>query len=126
MALVQPFKAIRPTRDKVALVTTRSYDIYKKKELNDILRLNPFSFLHILLPGFKFHKSVRGTKRFKMVHNRYGEFKENGIFDQETAQLFRDNVLARGGTADPMELYVAFRGKEPTKDALLKNRGLLE
>jgi peptidyl-dipeptidase Dcp len=53
-------------------------------------------------------------------------FKENGIFDQKTAQLFRENVLARGGTADPMELYVAFRGKEPTKDALLKNRGLLE
>ncbi len=53
-------------------------------------------------------------------------FKENGIFDQKTAQLFRENVLARGGTADPMELYVAFRGKEPTKDALLRNRGLLE
>lgn len=51
-------------------------------------------------------------------------FKENGIFDQETASLFRENVLARGGTADPMDLYVAFRGKKPTKDALLKNRGI--
>lgn len=84
MAQVQPFKAIRPTRDKVALVTTRSYDIYKKKELNDILRLNPFSFLHILRPGFKFHKTVHGTKRFKMVHNRYEEFKENGIFQRDS------------------------------------------
>ena len=80
MAEVKPFRAIRPTRDKVALVTTRSYDIYKKQELKDILRLNPFSFLHILRPGFKFHKTVHGNKRFKMVHNRYGEFKENGIF----------------------------------------------
>jgi peptidyl-dipeptidase Dcp len=52
-------------------------------------------------------------------------FKEHGLFDQETARLFRENVLARGGTADPMELYVAFRGQEPTKDALLRNRGLI-
>jgi len=83
MAKVNPFRAVRSTRDKVALVTTRSYDIYKKKELNDILRLNPFSFLHILRPGFKFHKTVHGTKRFKMVHNRYGEFKENRIFKHD-------------------------------------------
>ena len=83
MATVKPFKAIRPTRDKVALVTTRSYEIYTKKELNDILRMNPYSFLHILKPGFKFQKSVRGKQRFKMVHNRYCEFKENGIFKKE-------------------------------------------
>lgn len=83
MALVNPFYAIRPTRDKVALVTTRSYEIYNKKELNDILRLNPFSFLHILRPGFKFHKTVHGQKRFKMVHNRYNEYKENGIFQKD-------------------------------------------
>lgn len=83
MAQVRPFRAIRPTRDKVALVTTRSYDIYQKKELNDILRLNPFSFLHILRPGFKFHRTVHGNKRFKMVHNRYNEFKENGIFKSD-------------------------------------------
>lgn len=83
MAKIFPFRAVRSTRDKVALVTTRSYDIYKKKELNDILRMNPFSFLHILRPGFKFQKTVHGHKRFKMVHNRYGEFKENGIFKKE-------------------------------------------
>lgn len=83
MALVKPFHAIRPTRDKVALVTTRSYEIYKKKELNDILRLNPFSFLHILRPGFKFHKTLHGKKRFKMVHNRYNEYKESGIFKRD-------------------------------------------
>jgi len=53
-------------------------------------------------------------------------FKEHGIFDQETARLFRENILARGGTADPKKLYVAFRGQEPTKDALLRNRGLLK
>lgn len=88
MAHVKPFKATRPTRDKVALVTTRSYQIYKKKELNDILRMNPFSFLHILRPGFKFHKTLHGEKRFRMVHNRYGEFKENGIFQTDTTPKF--------------------------------------
>lgn len=83
MATIKPFSAIRPTRDKVALVTTRSYDVYKKKELNDILRLNPFSFLHILRPGFKFNKTIHGKRRFKMVRNRYTEFKENGIFQDD-------------------------------------------
>ncbi len=80
MAIVKPFRAVRPSRDKVALVTTRSFDIYEAKELKLIMKLNPFSFLHILKPGFKFKKSVRGVERFKMVHNRYFEFKENGIF----------------------------------------------
>jgi len=83
MAEVKPFCAIRPTRDKVALVTTRSYDIYQKKELLDILRMNPFSFLHILRPGFKFHKTVHGLKRFHMVRNRYSEFKENDILKSD-------------------------------------------
>ena len=51
-------------------------------------------------------------------------FKENGIFDQETAKLFRENVLAKNGIKDAMEMYVAFRGREPQIDALLKNLGI--
>jgi peptidyl-dipeptidase Dcp len=53
-------------------------------------------------------------------------FKENGIFDQATAQSFRENVLELGGTADPMELYKAFRGREPVVEPLLKDRGLAD
>ncbi|VAW77290.1 FIG00651808: hypothetical protein, partial [hydrothermal vent metagenome] len=83
MAIIKPFRAVRPTRDKVALVTSRSFDIYDKKELKIILKLNPFSFLHVLEPGFKFKKKVSGEERFKMVHNRYHEFKENHIFIQD-------------------------------------------
>jgi uncharacterized protein (DUF1015 family) len=83
LAIVKPFRAVRPTRDKAALVTTRSFDIYEKKELKSILSLNPFSFLHILEPGFKFKKKVSGEERFKMVHNRYNEFKKNGVFIQD-------------------------------------------
>jgi len=51
-------------------------------------------------------------------------FKENGIFDPATAKSFRENVLEAGGSADPMELYVKFRGHEPNVDALLRYRGL--
>lgn len=53
-------------------------------------------------------------------------FKENGIFDAETANAFRKNILSKGGTEDPMKLYVQFRGQEPTSDAMLKRKGLLE
>lgn len=51
-------------------------------------------------------------------------FKEKGIFDPETAKKFRENVLEKGGSVDPMELYINFRGQAPNVDALLRNRGL--
>lgn len=52
-------------------------------------------------------------------------FRENGIFDQETAKKFRENILERGGTEDPMILYKKFRGAEPDEKALLNDRGLI-
>lgn len=52
-------------------------------------------------------------------------FKENGIFDKATAEAFKANVLSQGGSADPMQLYKQFRGKEAGIDPLLKSRGLL-
>ncbi len=51
-------------------------------------------------------------------------FKKTSLFDQKTAKAFRDNILAKGGTEDPMELYKRFRGVEPKIDALLEKRGL--
>lgn len=51
-------------------------------------------------------------------------FKEKGIFDPETAKKFKENVLEKGGSVDPMELYVNFRGHKPSVDALLRHRGL--
>ncbi len=53
-------------------------------------------------------------------------FVENGIFDQETARLFRENVLSKGNSDDPMELYKRFRGAEPNPIYLLKNRGFVK
>ncbi len=52
-------------------------------------------------------------------------FKENGLFDQATAASFRENVLSKGGSDDPMKLYLQFRGKEPGIEPLLKGRGLM-
>ena len=52
-------------------------------------------------------------------------FLEEGIFNKEVADKFKNNVLSKGGTEKPMELYKRFRGKEPKPDALLKRAGLL-
>lgn len=52
-------------------------------------------------------------------------FKEKGIFDKETADKFKNNILSKGGTEHPMLLYKRFRGQEPKPEALLKRAGLL-
>ena len=52
-------------------------------------------------------------------------FKENGLFDQGTANAFRKNILERGGTEDPMKLYIQFRGAEPKIEPMLKRKGLI-
>lgn len=84
MATIKPFKAVRPTRDKVALVSSKSYETYPEDELNSKLAYNPFTFLHVVNPGYKYHKQdITGEQRFKLVHNRYLEFKEDQIFTQD-------------------------------------------
>jgi peptidyl-dipeptidase Dcp len=57
-------------------------------------------------------------------NDAYEAFQEKGIFDQETADSFRKNILAKSGTSDHEQLYRDFKGKDPSVDALLKNRGL--
>ncbi|TYP98908.1 uncharacterized protein (DUF1015 family) [Tenacibaculum adriaticum] len=89
MAIVKPFKAVRPTRDKVALVSSKSYDIYATEELESKLKFNPYSFLHIINPGYKYHKQeISDEQRFKLVHNRYLEFKEDAVFTQDNNPSF--------------------------------------
>jgi len=52
-------------------------------------------------------------------------FRETGdIFNRDVAARFEKEILSKGGTKDPLEMYIAFRGKEPGIDALLVNRGL--
>ena len=89
MAIVKPFKAVRATRDKVAIVSSKSYEIYTPEMLNAKLAFNPFTFLHVINPGYKYHKQdISGELRFKLVHNRYLEFKEDEIFTQDKKPAF--------------------------------------
>lgn len=103
MAKILPFRAVRPTRDKVGLVATRAYQFYDQEGRDHRMARNPFSFLHIINPGYKFHKEIIGKQRFKLVGNRYQEFKEDGIFIQEEVPAFyvykiidRDNNIFCG------------------------------
>lgn len=54
----------------------------------------------------------------------FEEFKKKGLFDPATAQSFRENILEKGGTEDPMDLYRRFKGREPNVAPLMRNRGL--
>ncbi|HPR31963.1 MAG TPA: M3 family metallopeptidase [Prolixibacteraceae bacterium] len=81
------------------------------------------SFSHIFGGGYA--AGYYGYKWAEVLDaDAFSLFKERGIFDRETASLFRTTILEKGGTADPMELYVHFRGHEPTIDALLERSGL--
>lgn len=88
MARVIPFKAVRPSREKVALVASKPYEEYSQEELTFQLDNNPYSFLHIVNPGYKFQKEVSGKDRFQLVKNRYQEFKQEEIFIQDTKPCY--------------------------------------
>ncbi|WP_299209826.1 DUF1015 domain-containing protein [uncultured Dokdonia sp.] len=88
MPKIIPFRAVRPTRDKVSLVAARSYESYSKKGRKFRMDRNPYSFLHIVNPGYKYHKEITGKKVFALVRNRYQEFKEDEIFIQEEQPAF--------------------------------------
>lgn len=83
------------------------------------------AFSHIFQGGYS-----AGYYSYKWAEvldaDAFAYFKENGIFNKEIAKKFNDHVLSQGGTKDPMELYKAFRGQEPSPDALLKRAGLIE
>ena len=83
MAKILPFKAVRPTRDKVSLVASRSYQTYTQAEREARLDYNPFSFLHIVNPGYKYDREITGTERYSLVRNRYLEFKEDHVFKHD-------------------------------------------
>ena len=79
MASIYPFEAVRPTRDKVCLVTCRSYEEYVNAELAAQLDFNPLSFLHVLKPAFVNQQTIAYEKRYKQVHQKYQEFKDEII-----------------------------------------------
>ena len=80
-------------------------------------------FSHIFSGGY-----AAGYYSYKWAEvleaDAFAKFKEDGIFNQETAKSFRENILSKGGTENPMELYKRFRGHEPQIDALLERDGV--
>ncbi|CAM3045818.1 DUF1015 domain-containing protein [Flavobacterium frigoris] len=83
MAKIIPFKAVRPTRDKVCLVSCRSYEEYVTAELAAQLDFNPLSFLHVLKPAYTNQETVSFEKRYRQVNQKYQDFKTEKILVQD-------------------------------------------
>ncbi len=81
------------------------------------------SFSHIFSGGY-----AAGYYSYKWAEvleaDAFDLFRQNGIFDRATAQSFRDNILSKGGSENPMSLYVRFRGRQPDNKALLRKMGV--
>lgn len=90
MATVLPFKAIRPTSDKVHLVASRSVDGYNKSELKDKLSGNPFSFLHVINPDFADGvKTKPGSKeRLQKVKKQFRNFLNQKVFLRDNGAYY--------------------------------------
>jgi oligopeptidase A len=81
------------------------------------------SFSHIFAGGY-----AAGYYSYKWAEvlsaDAFSRFEEEGIFNAETGAAFRQKILEQGGSGDPMDLFVAFRGREPSVDALLRHSGI--
>ncbi len=84
----------------------------------------PHSFSHIFSGGYS-----AGYYSYKWAEvlssDAFSLFEENGIFDRETGLNFLSMILEQGGSSDPMELFINFRGREPQIDALLRHSGII-
>jgi len=106
-----PIALLKEVRNEVALVRHPEYN-----------RL-PHAFSHIFAGGY-----AAGYYSYKwaevLAADAFSAFEEAGIFDRNTAERFRSEILEIGGSRDIMEAFVAFRGRKPTLDALLRHSGI--
>ena len=83
----------------------------------------PHAFSHIFAGGY-----AAGYYSYLwadvLAADAFSRFEEEGIFNRETGQSFLDNILSRGGSEEPMELFKRFRGREPQLDAMLEHYGI--
>lgn len=104
---------LNDVRSKVAVITPPSFNRFQH------------SFSHIFAGGY-----AAGYYSYKWAEvlsaDAFSLFEEQGIFNQKTGESFRKNILEMGGSKEPMELFVAFRGREPEVDALLRHSGITE
>ncbi len=107
----QTLTVLEEVRKEVALINYPEYN-----------RL-PHSFAHIFAGGY-----AAGYYSYKwaevLAADAFSAFEESGLFDKATAARFRKEILEVGGSRDIMEAYVAFRGRKPTLDALLRQTGI--
>lgn len=112
----QPYQGDVVLLEKNAMASTQILPVV------DNVAMSP-TFSHIFGGGY-----AAGYYSYKWAEvldaDAFSVFKKNGIYDKKTADLFRKNVLERGGTEHPMVLYKRFRGQEPTIDALLIRSGI--
>lgn len=88
-----------------------------------IVRYRSTYFAHIFSGGYS--AGYYGYTWAEVLDaDAFQAFKETSLFDTKTALSFRQNILEKGGTDDPMKMYIDFRGKEPSIEPLLKGRGL--
>lgn len=110
---VEPLRLLAQVRERVCLLTHPDYN-----------RL-PHSFSHIFAGGY-----AAGYYSYKwaevLAADAFSAFEEAGVFDRATAKRFRTEILEVGGSRDIMDAYVAFRGRKPTVDALLRQDGIRE
>jgi peptidyl-dipeptidase Dcp len=114
--LQKPFEGDVKDFEKQAMAKTALLPVVKGANMST-------SFSHIFSGGY-----AAGYYSYKWSEvldaDAFAVFKKAGIFDPATAESFRKNVLEKGNSEDPMELYVKFRGQEPTIDALLERSGI--
>lgn len=108
-------------------VQTTLNDVRKESSVWLIPEFNRFqhSFSHIFAGSY-----AAGYYSYKWAEilssDAYSLFEENGIFDHKTGQSFMQNILEIGGVRDPMASFIAFRGRPPKIDALLKHNGIVK
>jgi oligopeptidase A len=98
-------------REEVAVVIPPSFNRFQN------------GFGHIFAGGY-----AAGYYSYKWAEvlsaDAYSKFEEDGIFNRDTGKAFLENILEMGGSKPPMDLFVAFRGREPQVDALLRHSGI--
>ncbi|MFO7995285.1 MAG: oligopeptidase A [Marinobacter sp.] len=112
-APTNPLEMHRKVRSEIAVVQAPAFNRF------------PNSFSHIFSGGY-----AAGYYSYKwaevLAADAFSLFEEHGIFDPETGKAFLHNILEKGGSREPMELFKAFRGREPEVDALLKQSGITD
>jgi len=102
---------LNQVREKVSVVKAPDFNRFQN------------SFGHIFAGGY-----AAGYYSYKWAEvlssDAFSKFEEEGIFNADTGRSFLENILEKGGSQEPMELFVAFRGREPNIDALLRHSGI--